>query len=260
MKDLSILLASYDKAYDFWHITAQSFASHWADNPYEIFLGANGEDHKSYCPTEWNYINHGPDYAWHQSMLTYLSSIKTDYVLVHLDDFALVAPVYSKKIQECVDFLKLRNGVYLRLMPKPRPNKKLDNYFGIISVGENVPYVTSLQPSIWNRAFLIELLKYEFNPWEFEVKGGKTDLALNNENAFYGVYEPVVAARHFVEKGNYLPFVRKLVSEDELGSLLAVREIWEKETVNDTIYSRLFNLVPSNYQNWIRRFFGRPEL
>jgi hypothetical protein len=259
-EDLSILVASYDKAFDFWHITAQSFYRHWPDNPYEIFLGANGEEHKKHCPPEWNYINQGMDHAWHQSMLTYLSSIKTNYVLVYLDDFALIDEVSSEKIQKCIEFLKLKNGVYLRLITKPKPNIKLDKCFGNISVIDNVPYVTSLQPSIWNRAFLIELLKYGYNPWDFEVKGGKTDLALDNKNAFYGVYKSVITARHFVEKGKYLPFLRKLVSEEELKTLTADREIWEKDTVNDTVFSRMFNLVPSNYQNWVRRFFGRPEL
>lgn len=260
MKNLTILISSYDKSHDFWHITAESFNKNWPDNPYEIILGANGKNHINSCPSGWKYLNKGADKSWHLSMIDYLSEVTTKYVLVHLDDFALIDKVSTNKINKCINFLEKENGVYLRLLPKPKPEIEIDDCFGAIAVSHNVPYITSLQPSIWNKNFLIELLKYKFNPWEFETKGGKTDLAINNKDAFYGVYKPIIDARHFVEKGKFLPYVKNLISSEEFNTLIDSRGIWEKDAVNDTFYSRIFNLIPNKYQNIVRKMFGMSDL
>jgi len=52
--------------------------------------------------------------------------------------------------------------------------------------------------AIWKKDFLIKLLEYDFNPWEFEVKAGKTKEALENSDKFFVTNFDFVKYTHFV--------------------------------------------------------------
>lgn len=259
-EELAILIASFDKAYDIWNITDFYFNKYWFDNPYKIYLGANGENKKKFCPLKWLYINKGQDLSWSKSMFNYLNSIDTKYVLVYLDDFALKENVLTSEINKIVEFMNNDNSKMVRLSPNPKPDIKINSRIGRISINDRVPYATSLQAAIWDRNFLIDLLKYDFNPWEFETKAGKSIEVFNNSDKFYATYDSILKYKHFVEKGKFLPFIKENAKNDEIILNINNRLFWDKNDINTTFISRVYNVLPNKYKNKIRNFFIKEEL
>ena len=180
---LQILVSSHAKANDIWYITDYFLRKHWKTD-LEIILGANGEDKKDYVPKGWRYINKGEDISFSKSLMSYLESIDDEYFILMLDDFVILEVVDNDKIEKAFEFIKSNNGVYLRLVPNPKGDLRIDNDFSKIGVKSYVPYVTSLQMAIWKKEFLMKLLSYDFSPWEFEVKAGKTKESLSTVMVF----------------------------------------------------------------------------
>ena len=82
--------------------------------------------------------------------------------------------VETQKILDYLSALVQLRGNYLRLVPAPPPGETaLDEFpfMGILASGS--PYRTSLQASIWQRIFLLDLLQVHEFPWDFEVLAQK---------------------------------------------------------------------------------------
>ncbi len=258
--ELSILIASFSKAYDIWNITDYYFNKYWSDNPYKVFLGANGNDKKKYCPKKWLYINKGADLSWSKSMIDYLNCINTKYVLVYLDDFALTNNVVTNSIDTIIDFMNKDNSKMVRLSSRPKPDVKINSMIGRISIKDRVPYSTSLQAAIWDKEFLLDLLKYDFNPWQFETKAGKTNEAFKNSDKFYATYNSILEYKHFVEKGKFLSFIKENAKNDGIFLDINNRLFWDKSDMNTNISSKIYQYIPNKYKNKIRKIFNKDEL
>ena len=209
---MHILISSYSEAYDIWYITDYFLKKNWKSEV-TIALGANGIDRKEFVPKIWNYINKGEDISFSKSLMSYLDSIDEEYFILMLDDFMILKEVDVEKIKKAYEFIKSNNGVYLRLVPNPKGELKIDEDFSRINVKLYVPYVTSLQMAIWKKDFLIQLLSYDFSPWEFETKTGKTKESLSNSDKFYVTNFNFINYTHFVEKGKFYFFKRSIKKE-----------------------------------------------
>ncbi|GBD03695.1 hypothetical protein HRbin19_00992 [bacterium HR19] len=262
--NLSVLISSHAKAFDLWNITHFFFKKNWPNCPYAVYLGANGENRIKYCPEDWIYLNKGEDVSWAKSMKSYLESIPADYILLFLDDFIILRPVNQKLIDEAYEFLVANNGVMLRLVPSPKGTIYLNENFRRIDVKNRVPYVTSLQVAIWKKSFLIKLLKYDFDPWEFEIKAGKVKESMECYDKFFVTTKPLIFYKHFVEKGKFYPFIRKLIKEYNIPLIDTNRETLNKNELIKLYISKLratmFSIIPEKDKNKIRKYFGKHEL
>lgn len=259
---MTLLIASHAEAHDIWPVTAHFLTKHWPDGC-KIFLGANGVDRSACVPGGWDYINEGEDLSFSKSLLDYLGHVETDYLILMLDDFAILEDVDPRKIQKAFRFLRERNGVYLRLVPNPPGTRRIDSDFSRIEVEKNVPYITSLQMALWKKEFLMELLHYDFSPWDFETKAGRTDAARRHQDGFYVTNEPWVRYTHFVEKGKFYPLLKKLLEEEKI-PLRSDRPFWREEEIKKMrepfFKSRLRALVPPRYYNILRKLLGKAPL
>ena len=260
---MNILISSYYKSYDIWHITNYFLKKNWDDDNLKIYLGANGENKKEYCPENWIYINKGEDRSFSQSLKSYLEEIEEEYFILMLDDFLILEKVNNDLINKAFEFIREKKGVYLRLVPNPKGDFKIDKYFSKIDVKNKVPYITSLQMAIWKKDFLIKLLEYDFNPWEFEVKAGKTKEALENSDKFFVTNFAFVKYTHFVEKGKFYPFIKELIQKENL-QLIGNRDFWKEEELikfkESKIKKFIRSIIPNRYINNIRKFIGKKEL
>jgi len=261
---LQILVSSHSKAYDIWHITEYFFNKYWKNCPFDIFLGANGEDKREYCPNNWKYINNGIDESWSKSLISYLKDINSKYVLLYVDDTIFL------DVPDCESLFKILNEIeqndikMFRLYPNPEPDIKANSLFGRIDVLSNVPYITSWNNCIWEKNFLVELLKYDFNPWEFEIKAGKTIEAKKNYNKFYSVYKPVINVGMFVEKGKFYPFIKELARKDNIDFDFSKRDFLSKKDLMNMkismIKSQIYAFIPNKYKNKIRKLIKKDPL
>ncbi len=257
-----LLISSHSKANDIWYITDYFLKKRWKAD-LEITLGANGEVRKEFVPNDWKYVNNGEDISFSKSLMSYLNSINEEYFILMLDDFMILEEVDNSKIEKAFEFIKSNNGVYLRLVPNPKGDLKINNDFSKIDVKSQVPYVTSLQMAIWKKEFLMELLKYDFNPWEFEVKAGKTKESMLNSDGFYVTNYNFVTYTHFVEKGKFYPFLKDMLKKEGL-SLESSRTFLSEAELNKMkdsyLKKSIRKILPSKYVNLIRKIIGKEPL
>jgi hypothetical protein len=199
----AILVPSFDCYSDIWAITAFSFERYWPDCPYPIYLGANGGNRSLAVPRNWRYINRGPDLSWSRSMADYLAAVPADRVLVYLDDFILTGRPDADAIAAAVDLMTEKNIPFIQLLPKPECQRQYDNLYAVVPSWND--YRTSLMPTLWEKALLAELLRYDFNPWQFERRAGLAPEA--RRRLFLAVRKEVLPFHHCVQKGKVLPWV-----------------------------------------------------
>lgn len=259
---INILISSYSKASDIWYITNYFLKKYWKGN-IKILLGANGEDKKKDVPNSWEYINNGEDISFSKSLMSYLESIEDEYFILMLDDFIILEKVDNEKIKKAFDFIKSNDGMYLRLTPNPKGDIKIDDNFSKIAVKSKVPYITSLQMAIWNKDFLKKLLEYDFSPWEFEIKAGKTNEALKKSEKFFVTNYNFIKYGHFVEKGKFYPSLKNILRKENLPLKSTRAFLSEKELrkMQDSYPKKsIRKLIPSRYSNIIRRLVGKKPL
>lgn len=257
-----ILIASHARANDIWYITDYFLKKHWKVN-LRITLGANGKDKSKFVPENWKYVNLGVDISFSKSLIDYLKSIDDEYFILMLDDFVLLEDVDCEKIQRAFEFIKSNNGVYLRLTPNPKGDIQIDNDFSKIDVTSCVPYVTSLQMAIWKKEFLLKLLSYDFSPWEFEVKAGKTKESLSNAAGFYVTNYNFITYTHFVEKGKFYPFLKELLKQEKLplkSERVFMSEKELKKIKDSYLKKSIKKLLPSKYINFMRKILLKEQL
>lgn len=261
---VSILISSHSKAYDIWHITEYFLNRYWKECPFKIFLGANGDDKLKFCPNHWQYLNCGTDISWSKSMIDYLSNIDTKYILLFLDDFILLDYVNKKDIKDLIYFAEKTDAVMVRTVPNPKGDIKINENFDAIDLRFNVPYSTSLQVGLWNKNFLIDLLEYGFNPWEFEIKAGKTKKALKFYDKFFVSKKYIFKYTHFVEKGKFHPSIKELATKEKVYFDFSKRDFLNELDLKALKYSNLKSkvskFIPNKYKNSIRKILFKNEL
>lgn len=256
-----ILIASHAKAQDLWPITDHFIRNKWPGRP-PIYLGANGGTDPETVPEGWKLIDRGEDRSFSRSLKDYLDAIESEYLILILDDFAILEPVSNDRLEEACRFAKEQDTVYLRLVPNPPGEIPYNDKYSRIAIEKRPPYATSLQMAIWKRDFLQKLLEYDFNPWEFEVRGGKTEEAFVAASRFFVAREPLIRYTHFVEKGKFFPLVRQWA--DEGVPVDSMRAFWSEEEVRRMQGSPIRRLirrkVSTPWRNRIRVLLGLAEL
>ena len=258
---MKLLIASHSNAYDLWHITDYFLKKYKFDIP--IYLGANGELKEEFVPNNWIYINKGEDISFSKSLISYLEELDDEYIILMLDDFMITDYVNLDLINKAFKFIEENRGVYLRLVPNPAGDIKVDRNFSLIDVKGKVPYITSLQMAIWDRKFLIELLSHDFSPWEFETKAGKTKKALKESDKFFCVNYPFIKYTHYVEKGKFFPWVKEVIEKENL-KLIGNREFLtedDMQKLKDSKFKKIIrDVLPKSLYVSLRKLLGKKEL
>ncbi len=264
MNNCSILISSHSNAFDIWKISHYFLTKYWQDCPFEIYLGANGDDNKSYCPPNWRYINTGPDISWSSSMLSYLNNIQTKYILLFLDDFVVLDHINTTTIKEAVLFANESGAKMLRLSPNPKGDIRVNDEFTRINIEGKVPYATSLQIALWDKKLLMDLLTYDFTPWEFETKAGKTPHCLKYHDLFFVSNSNLIQYTHIVEKGKFYPYILELVANEKVNFDLSNRPMMqphELQSIKQSFVNKvLYTLIPNRYINNLRNLLGKAKL
>ena len=117
--------------------------------------------------------------------------------------------------------------------------------------------------AIWKKEFLMQLLSYDFSPWEFEINAGKTRESMVNYDRFYVANYNFITYTHFLEKGKFYPFLKDILKKEEL-SLNSTREFLSEQELammqDSYIKKTIRNLLPSRYINFLRKVLGKEPL
>jgi hypothetical protein len=105
--------------------------------------------------------------AWTKRLKEALQELDSEYVLLMLDDYFIHSKVDIKRIEQCLNDIKLTNAIVYNFEFKYRQCVELNNRYDIQL--NNQHYLNSTQPSIWNRQRLIERLDKEQTAQEWEL-------------------------------------------------------------------------------------------
>lgn len=200
MNSLSILICSCDKYSFIWDLHFDFLRVNWNDCPYPIYLGTDSKSYK----THLTLFNNSNDRSWSSCLISWLSQVETDYVLLTLDDFILQHQVRNSDILESLDFVIQENIDCLRLIVRPKPFDTHSKNSNFGKFNNFMPYLIAVQPSIWKKSSLLSLLRSGESIWEFEYNASKRAVS-DGTFKLYGTYKTIFNyGLHIVDGGKLL--------------------------------------------------------
>lgn len=195
----SVLVASCEKYSDLWTPFFKLFLKYWSDCPFFVYLISN---EKQFLYQKVQNIQVGPDKSWSDSMQVALRSLKSEYIIMFLDDFFLRKPVKTELILTLLKILMEIDGKMLRLVPRPGPDIRIKDFHEIGLIERGAPWRISTQIAIWRRDFLMEILRGGESIWEFEVRG--SERSNKYADGLFCVWKPAIDyGHHVVERGKW---------------------------------------------------------
>jgi len=178
--DTSVVIISCDKNKDIHEPFYKLYSKYWKHNfkTYIVMEEQNCE--------YFNTIK--VKGSWTSRVRQALEQIDTKYVIFLLDDFFFHNKVDNNKIIEILKSYDDNTAVYnLELSNHTKDTKKSLN--GFIKRNNKEPYLNSCQPSIHDRIKLIERLKEDKTPWEWELTevDSKYDFYINNKELIFDI-------------------------------------------------------------------------
>jgi hypothetical protein len=136
---------------------------------------------------------------WGTMLKSYLDTLSECCTIVLMDDYLLVEPIDTVRVQSCWDVLETYSNVgYVRLNPCPGPELPYDwDYLGEFNKSQT--YLSSLQPCIWRVDYLRSLVQPNEDPWDFETNGTKR--ARDMLWRYLGTYKNLVSYQNWYRRG-----------------------------------------------------------
>lgn len=199
-------------------------------------------------PKKISYFDHvienKPNKSWSKQLIDSISQINSEYVIYCLEDFIFHKRTDLKKLNYYLNWAYTNKVKYLRLMPKPKGFKKVTE--NIYELGPYSLYKNSLFLTVWNKKYLLKLLKNYKTPWEFEVLGTKQ---VRHTQGYYTINEKFIYFHHLVAKGSLInrSFNKLKLDSSIISSMKKLNIIYEiiwqikKELLN------LYELIPDNF-------------
>lgn len=195
MRKLLIAVPSCWNYRDAWPAFNFFFKKFWHNCPFQRWLVVDKiEEGKGFDDDIFSGIYRsdllGPE-KWSQMLLSFLDFLEkqldcsdTDILLMQ-EDFFLSAPARTEEIIKAHEYMQQKDGKMFRLYPSPGPDLPTEEQtYGMY--GPNNDYLISCQASLWNREFLIEVLKGKRSAATFELLGTKQVKEMPSMPNLYG--------------------------------------------------------------------------
>jgi hypothetical protein len=176
--NVSIIVSSTDKYAELWDPFFKLLFNQWAslntvnaDLP--IYLISNN---KIYENARIQNINIPQEKSWSDNILVTLNEVKTDYVIILLEDF-FINHLDEKRMADILKTAQDNKVVYIQLTdhgPEYTTGGKYEKLDGLFKKAKHDDFRTSLSACLWRTDDLRFLLKSGENPWEFESAPGNS--------------------------------------------------------------------------------------
>lgn len=164
---LTLTIHSCDKFSDLWDAHVKLLNKNWNDRNIATFIVTDKKVEKKYDGLD--IFSAGDGFEMPQRINAMLDSVKTEYILLTLDDYFPIYPIYSEKIERLINIMDELSLDYLRLFPIPKAKKKIEGYEKLYEIELNEEYDVNLYQGIWRKSFLEKTVKESLDPWKYEV-------------------------------------------------------------------------------------------
>lgn len=175
MDNISVLIGSCDSYSHLWQNFNKLFQKYWKLETKNYFVGET-----IFLPFD-GYVNIIPGrHEWGKRILTGLDQVKTEYVWFILEDYYITEPITKEFIQEHINILEEYNADKIMVDWISHGEYKLTHLKDdLYQFNNDSNYLNSVQPSIWKTSYLKQVLRPEYSPWDFELKGNTFTSTLN---------------------------------------------------------------------------------
>lgn len=234
LSDISLLIIGYDPYIDVWNHYFELLEKYWPRRP-RTYLATNTlkpkYPHVKVLPA-------GKDAEWSKKVSEALKQIDTGYVILLLEDFFTTGKVSNQCLDDLMGLIMENHITYCKLLNQSKMKGKPfcgRKYLHIIQ--EKEEYGISLQPAIWEKKFLMELVGTEnYNAWMFERNQIKN--RYQNKNGIYCVADDrnILRITHGVVQSKYLRKAVRVFKKQGYELDVKTRKVM---SVSDTIKYRM---------------------
>jgi hypothetical protein len=106
--------------------------------------------------------------SWSKRLLDVLKQIDDDYIYFFMEDYFVSSEIKAPYLDSLNNFLNTLKPNYVRLINVPF-KFSADLNLKFLPFNRPHPYSINLQVSVWNKNFLVELIKNnDYSPWQIE--------------------------------------------------------------------------------------------
>lgn len=174
--DLVILVNSTEGYADAWEPCFALLEAYWPGCRYDIVLNTERTPY-THPRLRIRSSRTWPDPGaarpgWGESMRRCLVGIEAPVVLYLQEDYFLNAPVDVARVEQFTRIMLDEDRPHVRLRELGASRyEPLPEHPELWRIPNRSPYLVSLQAGLWLRSALLELLRPEESPWEFERRG-----------------------------------------------------------------------------------------
>ena len=176
MDNCTMLVSSYDGGEDLWDGFFTSVKHQWKNFDMPIVLNTESKSYsyEGFDIKTFQFYKPGQKVAWAKRLIRTLKAIKTDYILLFLEDFWLEDAVDTEFFEKCLQWMKDNPDVAV-LSFKPvstfGPNIRDNRFERFERRPQKGRYRFNCQVAIWRRKKLIKYLRPHESPWDWELAG-----------------------------------------------------------------------------------------
>jgi hypothetical protein len=129
-----------------------------------------------------DYINVLPGMLpWGERMLYGINQIKTEYTCFILDDYYMTTEIDTSFMEMHINLMNQYSAdkIMFEIVADWVEYKLTHMEKSLYKLDSDSLYLNSVQPSIWKTEFLKKVMKPEYSPWDFELKGNAYTAKLN---------------------------------------------------------------------------------
>lgn len=164
---LSLVVHSCDKFSDLWDAHFTLLNKNWADRDIDTFLVTDNATDCAFAGVEVISAGEGKEIT--ERITAALPKIKTEYVLVTLDDYFDIYPISNQKIENLVEIMEKEKLDYICIFDRPKTTVKYKDYKDLYEVDLTKDYRVNLYPGIWRKDFMAKTIREPLNAWMYEV-------------------------------------------------------------------------------------------
>jgi hypothetical protein len=180
MNELTLLIGSCDSYSFLWNNFIKLCDKYWEPECKKIIVSETLKIESD----SYEFLTPGSNMNWSDRIIKAINKIDTEFIFFILDDYFLREKISSNFINQSINFLKDKNANKLIFTTIPENTYKLSHVENnLYKMNDDSDYLTSVQPAIWRKSFLLECMQKDWNPWQFEING--TELIKNKQNNIY---------------------------------------------------------------------------
>lgn len=200
--DIALLIIGYDPYIDVWNHYFYLLNKYWPNRP-KTYLATNeivpNYDNVSIIPI-------GKDAEWSKKVYESLDIIHEKYIVLLLEDFFTTTNVDNNIFNSLVQIVAENQIDYCKLLNQKKiTGKQFKQYPYLHIIDKKDDYGISLQPAIWKKDFLKQLVgKENYNAWIFEFNQIKNKIQNKDRINCIADDRNILQITHVIVQSKYL--------------------------------------------------------